>query len=110
MYPYSSFVQWYEGDIQIMHPINTNQANDLHLGPVQFFFDGKQVDGFLDTKNPPKNEYEKLIWNYIHNTNINIHDVSLYLGDALISSINQKDVFLYTPIMIYIIRSILDLK
>lgn len=110
MYPYSSFVQWYEGDIQIMHPINTNQANDLHLGPGQFFFDGKQVDGFLDTKNPPKNEYEKLIWNYIHNTNINIHDVSLYLGDALISSINQKDVFLYTPIMIYIIRSILDLK
>lgn len=105
----SSFERWGDGDVQVMQPIA------LHQAKINFqeysMFDDSQLSSFLDKNNQPENEVDKLIWKYIHNgTNITIQDVSLYLADTLISSIRAIDTFLYTPIIIFIIRSILNMN
>lgn len=108
-YPYSSFVQWGDDDVQIMQPLALHQVgiNSLEYS----FFDETQFNSFLDKSNEPKNEIDKLIWKYIHKgTSINSLDISLNLSDALLSSIRHMDTFLYTPILIFIIREILTMN
>lgn len=105
-YPYSSFVQWGDDDVQIMQPLALHQVG-INSSDYSFF-DETQLNSFLDKNNEPKNEIDKLIWKYIHNgTSINSLDISLNLSDALLSSIRHMDTFLYTPILIFIIREIL---
>lgn len=106
-YPLSSFELWGDGDVQIMQPISIRHAK---INNQQYsFFDTDQLNAFLDkTKEPESSEYDKLIWRYIHKGNdIGVKDVSLYTGDALLNSIRHMDTFLYTPMIIYIIRQIL---
>lgn len=105
-YPYSSFVQWGDDDVQIMQPLALHQVG-INSSDYSFF-DETQLNSFLDKNNEPKNEIDKLIWKYIHKgTSINSLDISLNLSDALLSSIRHMDTFLYTPILIFIIREIL---
>ena len=108
-YLYSSFVQWYDGNTQIIHPLSVNQSNQQQVEPIYYFFNTTQFDCFCDPNNIPHNEYEKLIWLYIHKHDITIQDISLQVADMLIATIDQREIFLYTPIIIYIIRSILDM-
>jgi hypothetical protein len=106
-YPYSSFATWHE-DVDVIIPIAPNQSKGKIQAPT--FFDESQVNGF-DSTVEPNNEYEKLIWKFIHQrASINIHDVSLYTGDALMNCVRHIDTFLYTPIVVYIIRFILGLN
>lgn len=104
-YPYSSFTKWND-DVMIIIPISLNEK---HHDEIKTIFDDSQFNAFTEDKEP-YNEYEKLIWKFIHNTNLTIHDVSLTLADTLISSINHWDVYFYTPILIYIIRHIIELN
>lgn len=106
-YPSSSFVKWGEPEIQIMYPLAVNEVGVMN----QFlsYFDDAQMEAFMGPYEP-NNEYEKLIWKFIHRTDLTIHDISLYTADALLNSIRHRDVYLYTPIIIYIIRFIMDLK
>ena len=109
-YPYSSFVRWEEGDIiQVIHPLSNNQEN---INNRQYsIFDNDTLNALLNNRYEPVNEYEKLIWKYIYKPNqLTIKDVSLYTGDALINSIRNIDTFLYTPIIIFIIRRILGMN
>lgn len=103
-YPYSSFARWGDGDIQIMQPLSLQQVG---INVENSFFDETQIKSFMSNDIPDASEYDKLIWKYIHNTNIPINEISLYTADALLSSIRNIDVYLYTPIIIYIIRKIL---
>ena len=106
-YPYSSFDLWND-EVKVMQPLATNEVGiktDAH-----YFFNNTQFEAFMDPNNEPYNEYDKLIWKYIHRTNLTYDDISLYTGDALISSVRHKDIYLYTPIIIYIIREILRLN
>lgn len=108
-YPISSFAQWGDGDVQVMQPLAVSQAK---INFQQYsFFDDSQLSAFMDPVTIPEgSEYDKLIWKYIHVSNdLDIHDVSLFTGDALMSSIKKIDTFLYTPIVIYIIRQILEM-
>lgn len=109
-YPYSSFVQWGDGDIQIMTPVNVNQVKKNFK--YYSIFDEDQFRSFLDDKvEPVSSEYDKLIWKYINKTsNLNIKDVSLYIADALLSSVKNIDTFIYTPIVIYIIKQIMKMN
>lgn len=107
-YPSSSFVKWGESEIQILYPLATNEVGKLNQD--YSYFDDNQLATFLQSEQEPSNEYEKLIWKFIHRTDLNIHDISLYTADALISSVRHRDIFFYTPIIIYIIRFILDLN
>ena len=109
-YPYSSFARWNEGDIiQVIQPF-ANQQEKINNQKYSFF-DDTTLNAFLDPNTEPFNEYEKLIWKYIYKPNqLTLKDVSLYTGDALINSIRNIDTFLYTPIVIYIIRMILGMN
>ena len=108
-YLYSSFVMWHEGDIQIIHPMHPNKANQVHVEKIYTIFDGDQLNALQDKDHAPVNEYEKLIWMYIHKQDITIHDISMHVADMLLAAMDQREIFLYTPIIIYIIRDILDM-
>jgi len=108
-YPDSSFYRWSDGDIQIIQPLALNQVgmNNRELS----YFDDTQFRAFEDGGLLPTSEFEKLIWKFINNGHsLSINDVSLYTADSLISSYRNIDVFLYTPLVIYIIRKILRMN
>lgn len=109
-YPTSSFSLWDEGDIQIMTPITPNQAG--RYTQDYSYFDNTQLKAFMNDRFEVRgSEFDKLIWKYIHNPHdLSIKDISLNTGDVLFSSIKHIDVFLYTPIIIYIIREILNIN
>ena len=103
----SSFARWGDNDIQIMHPINPNNrtVNDhLSIFTEETFntFAGSIIPSTVD---------EQLIWKYIHQpTSISIHDISLTIADMLLLSSPHFRVYMYTPILIYIIRKILRMN
>lgn len=108
-YLYSSFVQWGDLDTHVIYPLsNQERGSETTLT----WFSDEQFRTFLDPEQPAfANEYDLLIWKYINkHDSISIKDISLYIGDALISSVNHRDIFLYTPIIIYIIRQILQMQ
>lgn len=108
-YQDSSFNRWGDGDIQIMQPIPLQSVGLLNQD--HSYFDDIQFQSFIGKDEPVSSEYDKLIWKYINKHNsLNIQDISLYTADALLSSIKEIDVFLYTPIIIYIIREILSMN
>lgn len=108
-YPISSFAQWGDGNVQIMKPLSIQESgiNNQRYS----IFDEDQLAAFMDgTKSPSGSEYDLLIWKYIHmESKIQLRDISLTLGDALISSVKHIDTYLYTPMIIYIIRQILGM-
>lgn len=108
-YSFSSFARWEDGDVQVIQPIPTQEAK---INFQQYsFFDDATFNALMDKDHEPVNEYEKLIWKYIHKTNqLTFRDVSLYTADALINCVRHIDTFLYTPIIIYIIREILRMN
>jgi hypothetical protein len=111
-YLYSSFVRWCEDDINIIIPLSVYTAGENTR--EYSYFDEKQFESLLDNTHEPLtgSEYEKLLWKFIHRTDsLSIHDISITSANVLLNSIkNNIDTFLYTPIMIYIIRYILELN
>ncbi len=57
-----------------------------------------------------RHDYVSLIHDYIHGRLKSIHDLSLYTGDQLFDNSMSKDAFLWTPIIIYIIKQTLKIK
>lgn len=109
-YPYSSFERWGDGDIRVMQPIPL-QSVGINMQD-KTYFDEAQFKAFLDKEHEPYgSEYDKLMWKFINkNASLSIKDVSLHTADALISSVKERDIFLYTPIAIYIMRQILAMN
>lgn len=105
----SSFYRWGDKDVQVMQPLALYQ---IGINNQQYsIFDDSQFNSFDNETLIPESEYDKLIWKYINKgSSLTIHDVSLYTADALISSIRHMDTFIYTPIVIYIIREILGMN
>lgn len=108
-YPYSSFARWGEGDVQVMQPF-ANQQEDINNQRYSFF-DDTTLQALMDDKREPLGEFEKLLWKYMYKPNqLVIHDVPLTIADTLINSVRHLDTFLYTPIIIFIIRRILGMN
>lgn len=55
-------------------------------------------------------DYISLIHDYIHGRLRSIRDLSLYTGDQLFDNSMSKEVFLWTPLIIYIIKQTLKIK
>lgn len=107
-YPDSSFYLW-DDLVNFMIPLPTNKKNQTF--DDRCYLDNERFQSYLREDKMPECEYDKLIWKYIHqHTSIRIQDISLYIGDMLISSMNNKEIYLFTPIIIYIIRKILKMK
>lgn len=108
-YTYSSFVQWGDLDTHVIYPLsNQERGSETTLT----FFTEAQFSSFLNPEQPAfANDYDALLWKYINKPkSLSINDISLYIGDALISSVDHRDIFFYTPIIIYIIRQILQMR
>jgi len=57
-----------------------------------------------------RHDYISLIHDYIHGKLRSIQDLSLYTGDQLFDNSLSQEVFLWTPIVIYIIKQTLKIK
>ena len=57
-----------------------------------------------------RHDYISLIHDFIHGKLRSIQDLSLYTGDQLFDNSMSQQVFLWTPIIIYIIKQILKIK
>jgi hypothetical protein len=55
-------------------------------------------------------DYISLIHDFIHGRITSIHDLSLYIGDQLFDNSMSFEVYLWTPIIIYIIKHTLKIK
>lgn len=55
-------------------------------------------------------DYISLIHDFIHGKITNINDLSLYIGNQLFDNSMSKEVFLWTPIIIYIIKQTLKIR
>lgn len=55
-------------------------------------------------------DYISLLRGFIHGEIRSIQDLSLYIGDQLFDNSMSRDVFLWTPIIIYIIKQTLKIK
>ena len=57
-----------------------------------------------------RHDYISLIHDYIHGKITDIHDLSLYIGDPLFNNAPSQDIYLWTPIIIWIIKQTLKIK
>lgn len=106
-YMTSSFFRWNERDVMVMHPLlnseETAEVNELS------YFDREQFDSLLGDISP-YGDIEKLIYNFMNNKSISIYDIPLNIANGILYSLKNRDIFLYTPIIIYIIRKILRMN
>lgn len=104
----SSFNLWGEGDTQIMQPVHLSESKGNLQGLTVF-----DEITFSALSNPDlepiANEFERLIWKYIHKgDSLSLEDVSLLMADPLISGAKRcLETYIYTPMVIYIIRQVL---
>lgn len=128
MYPDSSFAN-YGDDIQIMIPgdpwCQRPDCNYYFPDEVYHIFENEcdtRTCGECDCMCCPckdtciralklkRYDYISLIHDFIHGKITNIHDLSLYTGDQLFDNSMSKEVFLWTPIILYIIKQTLKIK
>ena len=108
-YPASSFARWYETDVKVMQPISLKQSRALYQ--ERSFLDEEQIKSLEDASVEPINAYEKLLHRFIHKRDtLSIHDIPKNIMDDLLNANRKIDVFIYTPISIYMIRKILRLN
>ena len=104
-YIFSTFSQWHE-EVLVLNPLNINKVTELNQGASVF---PKEMYNSLNSNLVPVNPYEKLLWKFVHHNSLSLEDVELNTGDVLFSGSTHRDVWLYTPIIIFIIRKILSL-
>ena len=109
LYPYSSFALWYDTDVYVMHPLSIPEAKTYKVDPVYTFFQEDQFKALIDHNKKPNNVYEALLWDFIYHDKMGLQDISLHLADFLNAGMDQKEIYLYTPIILYIIQVILGL-
>ena len=55
-------------------------------------------------------DYVSIIHDFIYGKLTSIHNLSLYIGDQLFDNSDSEEVYLWTPIIIYIIKQVLKIK
>lgn len=127
-YPDSSFAQ-YGADVDVMIP-----GDPWCLNPGEDLYFPMEVYNILDAEKDPREcqlcdcrcckcantcirryklqryDYVSLIHDYIHGRLRSIQDLSLYTGDQLFDNSMSKEVFLWTPLIVYIIKQTLKIK
>ena len=83
-YLYSSFAKWND-DVMVMVPLALTDNITSKYRDVKYLLDDEQFNGYLSNE-MPYNDYEKLLWKFIHTDNLKLEDIPLTLADALISS------------------------
>lgn len=127
-YPDSSFAM-YGYDVDIMIPVdswcNSSSCEKFFPDEVLFILDNEgdtrscHVDDCRccqNIKTCPRRfkcqrfDYVSIIHDFIHGKLRSIHDLSLYTGDQLFDNSESQEIYLWTPIIIYIIKQVLKIK
>lgn len=127
-YPDSSFAM-YGYDVDIMIPVdswcNSSSCEKFFPDEVLFILDNEgdtrscHVDDCKccqNIKTCPRRfkcqrfDYVSIIHDFIHGKLRSIHDLSLYTGDQLFDNSESQEIYLWTPIIIYIIKQVLKIK
>ena len=107
-YPTSSFGRWNESDIDVIWPPAMQQSQCNHQ--EHCYFETEFVDQIIHDQSPV-DIYRKFIFDYInHPHSLSIKDIPLTIGDNLFQSNHTMEAFLYTPMIIYMIRRILRMQ
>jgi hypothetical protein len=128
-YPDSTFANYGDDDIQVMIPGDPwCQRPDCNLyfpDEVYNIFENecdirtcgecdckccKCYDNCIRAYKLQRYDYISIIHDFIHGKIRSIHDLSLYTGDQLFDNSMSKEAFLWTPIIIYIIKQTLKIK
>lgn len=127
-YPDSSFAM-YGYDVDVMIPVdswcNSSSCEKFFPDEVLFILDNEgdtrscHVDDCRccpNIKTCPRRfkcqrfDYVSIIHDFIHGKLRSIHDLSLYTGDQLFDNSESQEIYLWTPIIIYIIKQVLKIK
>ena len=104
-YLYSSFARWSE-DINLIIPV---PLNEVGIHDQQYsYFNHNQIDCWMNN-HTPSTDYETLMGKYFHDSNLTINDVPLTLSNTLLSLKDNLSIFLYVPIIVYVIRETLKM-
>lgn len=104
LYHVSSFNRWHETDIKIALPFVKGEYPDSTFT----LFDTDQINFFTEEKAISGNEYDVLLRKFIRGELHSIGDISLNTGNILEAAISDYHAFYMTPIIIYIIRKVLQ--
>lgn len=98
----SSFSRWNDQSIQVMDiPIgNDNSTIKELLPPIT-------VNSFKYNM-PTESKYLTLMQKFIRNEELSIYDIPLDLNDELLKLDANEEVFIFTPILLYIIQTIVN--
>ena len=104
----SSFARWNETDIKVIWPLHQKQSKCLHQ--EHCYFDQNTLDLFMNG-GTSSNDMENVLYKYINNPhNISFDDIPLTLMNSLLSSERNLDIYLFTPILIFIIRKLIKMN
>lgn len=128
-YPFSSFALYDQGDIDIIYP--HDPWCDMEYCHMYFPLKVYEVlESDCDCRcccecdckncqkryachrdwNLKRRDYVSLIHNFIHGNIKSINDLSPYIGDQLFDMSMSEQIFLWTPMIIYIIKQTLKIK
>lgn len=99
----SSFYKWGEDDIQVMIPVNPmiktiNSISTFNKDQINLYNNGEIGSS----------DFDMIISKFINKKLSSYMDIPLSLGNSLFDAIKDKDTFLLTPIIIYIVRRVLE--
>lgn len=97
----SSFSRWYDESIRILDVPSSMPIDATNIFSDEFVMSIK-MNGFVD------NHYAKLIQSFVRNEEIKISDIPLDLNDELLALDANLEVFFFTPIIMYIIKTVVN--
>jgi len=100
----TSFHRWNDKNVYILENI---QSNNQHSEGQLLSDDFVKYIKNNDTKSPIHN-WGKLIVKYMNDDNISVDDIPRDLNDELLSLNNNLELFIYTPIILYIIKYVIN--
>ena len=96
----SSFYRWTDRTVDVVDiPLYPPTDPDEYLSNE--FVNTIKMNGECDS------EFADIIKRYVRGEEIGIHDISLKLGDELLYFNNSLEVYVFTPIILYIIKDII---
>lgn len=101
--PYTTFANWYDATIFVLD-ISLMFNSDEECDPII-------QDSFIKAVKediPVEGDYAKLIKSYIRKEELDIYSIPLTLNESLLTLDANLDFFFMTPIILFIIRKILN--
>jgi len=97
----SPFYRWHDQSIYVVDiPILPNLVGDCNLLPVE-------IANSFKMNGPTESKYIELMQKFIRNEELSPYDIPLDLNEELLLLNANEEVFFYTPILLYIIKSII---